>query len=280
MNEQWKRLIEAERRLARLESTLQRQNTRIVSVNGAVRNDANDIPTVVTVGGGGGGSGGVHRFPVTFDMWVEWTTEPALITGASSNVPADGPALAEAVDILGVGFTLNASNEDTGRINEFLYDTHSSQPAMFVNLEFAGTATVSGRTEAWTADFKLAYFDDGMFLADAKQPVYSGSLFQGEMGPETTASGAIRMAISWPRRNSGGSWIGSSSISARRNIASEDSFDFGPTHGETGVWSFPMTPVISVRLAHSIAKRHARPAPAPAPSWAPPPPLGRCAVAP
>jgi hypothetical protein len=92
MNEQWKRLIEAERRLARLESTLQRQNTRIVSVNGAVRNDATDVRNPFGSGGGGGG-GATPRFPTEFEMWVEWDTVPTLKTAASSNVPADGPAL-------------------------------------------------------------------------------------------------------------------------------------------------------------------------------------------
>lgn len=244
MNEQWKRMIEAERRLARLESTLQRQNTRIVSVNGAVRNDATDIPAVVPGGGGGGGAGAVHRFPVTYAMWVEWTTEPTLITGASSNVPADGPALAEAVDYLAAVHTYNASNEYDGansRRHEFLYDTTSSLPALFLKLEFERTATIAGQTNYSDANFSLAYFDADSFLADAREPVYSGPLFQGAMPAHTTSLGNIQKTIFYPRRNAGGSFIGYGNLTARRLTSSEDNFDFGPTYGETGVWSFAMS---------------------------------------
>lgn len=75
MNEPWKRLIEAERRVMRLESLLQRQNTQIVSVAGAIQNDALNVmnPFGVCEGGGGGGDA-CETFQDTLCMNLEWFT--------------------------------------------------------------------------------------------------------------------------------------------------------------------------------------------------------------
>lgn len=54
MIEQQKRLIEAERRIARLESTLHRTNVAITSVQGAIRNDSYNVPNPFGVCEGGG----------------------------------------------------------------------------------------------------------------------------------------------------------------------------------------------------------------------------------
>ncbi len=246
MNEPWKRLIEAERRVMRLESLLQRQNTRIVSVAGAIQNDSLNVtnPFGSGGGGGGGGIGAVHRFPEEFTVRVEWDVVPTLKTGASSNPTADVTSLAEAVAFLETGVTVSLSNVDVGSgdlKNHFLYDTNSSKAALFAYIKSQATTTISGRTEFWSSFNQFALFDDGNFLNDPQTPAFtSGALFRGSLAPIASGTQTTRFGVAWPRRNGIGSYIGSVTLWAYRNLASEDNFIYGPTYGETGSWSFAM----------------------------------------
>lgn len=246
MNESWKRLVEAERRIARLESTLQRQNSRIVAANAAIRNDAVDPRTPFGSGGGsGGGTGSVHRFPEEFHVYVSWSSVPSLKTGASSNTAADGPALAEAVAFLASGVTLNLStvvNDDGDLQNYFVYDTTSSRAALYLRLKANNLTTISGSSQYYLGEMQLALFDDAEFMVDPKQPDFtSGALFRADLGAISTSGQQSGVAIAWPRRNGGGSVIGSSTLTARRTLDSTDTFSTGPVFGEYGEWPFTMT---------------------------------------
>jgi len=244
MNEPWKRLIEAERRVMRLESLLQRQNTQIVSVAGAVRNDGQNVTNPFGSGGGGGGIGAVHRFSESLEVWVEWATTPTVKAGASSNPTADVTALAEAISFLEVGVTLDleTTNTEYGLIeNIFLYDTGSSRAAMYLRLKANNLTSISGSMQFYTCDVRLSLFDDGEFLIDPDYPGSpSGALFRNDI---TTGIGDELnsvIAVSYPRRNGIGSVIGGAVVAAYRTEASGATFGYGPTYGESGTWSFAM----------------------------------------
>ena len=238
MNEQWKRLIEAERRIARIESGLQRANRNVVAVQGQIQNSAQNI-TNPFGSGGGGGTGAVHAFPSEYEMWVEWDVVPTLKTGASSNPTADVSALAAAVSFLETGVTLDLSNNDD-YLNVWLWDTNSNRAAMHVYDKSNTTTTISGSTEFWTGEFQFALFDDGAFLADTQVSSYS-SLFAASVTSISYGTQTTRFGVAWPRRNGVGSRIGGSSLWAYRNLASNDNFLTGPTRGESGYWAFDMT---------------------------------------
>lgn len=239
MNEQWKRLIEAERRLSHLEAALRRTNTAITGVRGAQQTDAFNVPN--PFGSGGGGGSGIHRFPVEYRAWVTWDTAPSLITGASSNVPADGPALAAAVAKIADGMTLNAANSNDIS-QEFGYERNRSKMTQYCGYDFRSTWSHSSSSYDLSCFFKVAFYAGGQFLADAER-YYSGlyaNLDDVFLQAENTADQAFRLEIQWPRRNGGGSVIGTSLLIARRTLASEDEFSAGPTFGESGTWSFAM----------------------------------------
>lgn len=233
MIEQQKRLIEAERRIARLESTLHRTNVAITSVQGAIRNDSYNVPN--PFGTGGGGTAEINRFPTAFEMWVEWDTVPTLKTGASSNVPADGPALADAVSALEVGLELDSGNlNDTDHLH--FYDTSSSMVALFYLGDYRDTHNYGGVSSDFEFYFRATWYQDGDFVADTVVPAG----YEGALTAESTATQVTRIEIDWPRRNGIGTVIGSDRIIARRTLASEDNFTYGPTYGTTGTWSFAM----------------------------------------
>jgi hypothetical protein len=236
MNEQWKRLIEAERRLARLESTLQRTNTRIVSVNGAVRNDATDVRNPFGSGGGGGG-GATPRFSTEFEMWVEWDAVPTLKTAASSNVPADGPALAETVSQLETGFLLNSTVGNSTN-SYWMYDTTSSRLAVYFQVSCSYVINHSGNTNNANCNFTFAWYEDDTFRADAYT---DGPTFgQGAIVAQTFTGSLTRIEMQYPRRNAGGAIISTATVTARRTLASTSVFSYGPKYGENGTWSFAM----------------------------------------
>lgn len=99
MNEPWKRLIEAERRIMRLESLLQRQNTKIVSVAGALNNDGQNI-TNPFGSGGGGGTGSGFRWETRYRIRCVFNTAPAFSSSGSANATLDSEAFNYAVDFL------------------------------------------------------------------------------------------------------------------------------------------------------------------------------------
>lgn len=241
MIEQWKRLIEAERRLAKLESTLQRTNRNVTAVRAAVRNDGQNVTNPFGTGGGGGGMAGIHRFPVAFSAWVTWSTTPSLITGASSNVPADGPALASAAAKLIDGFALDPANVNSESYF-FGYERNRSLMAQYCDYDFRGTVTISSTACDYGAFFKVAIYDDGQFLADAER-YYSGlyaNLGDLFLQAEDTADQAFRLEIEWPRRNGAGTVIDRQTLVARRKLSTGSTFSTGPTYGESGTWSFEM----------------------------------------
>lgn len=233
MNEQWKRLIEAERRLAGLESKLFRTNQNVAAVQGAIRNDAFNVPN--PFGTGGGGTVDINRFPIAYEMWVEWDTVPTLKTGASLNVPADGPALADAVSALEVGLEL-----DSGNVNSIdhrhVFDTSSSMMTLLYDGDYRDSHVYGGILNDFEFYFRALWYQDGDFLADPQSP---GGI-EASIAPESTATQATRIELDWPRRNAIGSVIGSDRLIARRTLASEDNFAYGPTYGESGTWSFAM----------------------------------------
>ena len=242
MNEPWKRLIEAERRVMRLESLLQRQNTQIVSVAGAIQNDGRN-PSNPFGSGGGGGTSGIIRFPISYEMWVEWDTVPTLKTGASLNPTADVTGLANAVSELESGFTLDSTSGLNGESYFFGFERNREMMAQFGDYDFRPGWVEPGTSfNSAEAYFKFAAFSDGQWLADA-EVVGSGAYENlGDVfyAAEDTATQAIRIEIGWARRNGIGAHIDDDILIARRTLASADDFSYGPTYGESGTWSFAM----------------------------------------
>ena len=242
MNEQWKRLIEAERRVARLESGLSRTNRNVVSVQGQIQNGSQNI-TNPFGSGGGGGTGGIHRFPIEYEMWVEWDTVPTLKTGASLNPTADVTALANAVSELETGFVLNASSNLSGEGYFWGYERNRSMMAQYGEYDFRPgwpePGTGSNDAEAY---FKFARYEDGEWLADAAVATSGAYDNLGDVFYEATASAGntIRIEIGWGRRNGIGSHIDDDILVARRTLASADDFSYGPTYGDSGTWAFTM----------------------------------------
>lgn len=229
MNEQWKRLIEAERRVARLEQTLRRTNTAINGIRGAQQTDAFNVPNPFGSGGGGGG-GGMVRFETNYDVWVEWSTAPTLITGASSNVPADGPALAEAVNLLEDGITVSNLNTFT---TSWFFDHVENRLFQSARYKWLGLSLYNRET-AW----KVTKYDGGNFLID--QDEISDGADIDERSLDSTSGDRFYFSARWNRRNGGGSIIGTDTLVAMRTSGSAETFVNGPIYGTRGVWSFAM----------------------------------------
>lgn len=236
MNEQWKRLIEAERRVARLESAVQRTNTAITGVQGALRNDSqNVVPPFGTAGGVG--SGLFPRLPTSYLMWVTWSTVPTLITGASLNVPADGPALAATVSAMSSGFSLNSSTTNYTP-SDYLYDLGTGQLAIVTTIIGVFYVTHSGNNNQAYANFDYSWRANGTYQADSA----AGDInfHQGTIVGDTDPLSFLHIEMQWPRRNELGVFIGAQWIRARRKATAATTFTYGPKYAETGVWAFDM----------------------------------------
>jgi len=230
LNEQWKRLIEAERRVARLESSLSRTNQNVVAVQGQIQNSSQNITNPFGSGGGGGGAG-LHRFAIEYNVWVEWDTVPTLKTGASLNPTADVTSLAEAVSRLeeGVTFTNASVGAFGSSVISWGYDIASGE--MFQLIGYGEIVD-----PPYTALWSIVKFDGGNFVIDKT------ATWDQDFSDECTLSESsrFRLICEWNRRNGVGAIIGTPDLTARRTSGSEDTFSYGPTLGDSGTWSFEM----------------------------------------
>ena len=227
MNEPWKRLIEAERRLMRLESKLQRQNTKIASVSGMLQNQGQNV---VNPFGTGGTTGGMIRFETSYTVRVSWSTTPTLINAASSNVAADGPALTDATTLMSTGFAATDINTFTPN---WYHDDVAISMFQRAYYKFLGLSTYNKETA-----FSIAKYDGGDYLID--QDLYNDGYDIDERSLTPTSGDRFYLSVRWNRRNFAGSIIGTDTLVAMRTSGSSNTFTSGPEFGTSGTWSFAM----------------------------------------
>lgn len=233
MNESWKRLIEVERRLAALDTSIYRTNQSLLRSSAAIRNDAMNVPDPFgTGGGGGGGTSSMVRFPTSFTVRVTWTVAPTLKSGASQNVAADGPELAAAAANMVTGFV----NDKTNTIVEFLWAYDSAAAKLYQRATYDADQTVG--VNSVQQQWAINKFDGGNFAIDYMQVPQTDMDISNLI--KTPVDTRFHAWIEWPRRNGAGAIIGYDALMAERTFASTDTFTSGPIYGQSGSWSFAM----------------------------------------
>lgn len=224
MNEQEKRLIEAERRIASIESKLLTATRRITGVQGTIRNSAHNIANPF----GSGDGGNLHRFSTAYEVYVAWTVEPTLKTAASANPTADGPALAETVANLATGFLCDRSTILT------IYKSWGVNPFSTSLYQWIGYAFDS---TVFYSFWSLAKSDASYYI-DVNEDEYTpGDIDESLFGLNLDR---FQIESSWTRRDGSGVATNTDTVRCRRTAASSYTFAYGPTYGESGEWSFAM----------------------------------------
>ena len=234
----------------RLESLLQRQNTRIVSVAGALQNDGQNAPK--PFGSGEASVSGIRRFPTDFTMRVEWTTRPTV--SVTANATLDDAAMTAFCDAVEAGIVVDGSNDDGVKNLRYMYDGYSSQPIIHVSCQHVKNITITGSSRLFYMYYRFACRDDGTFLADANYALNLADLFAGTADPETFAPAVTRIDGSLPFYSASGAEYGAHMLSLRRTLASEDEFVSGPKFGETGQWEFDMECLATGRTTAGTGK--------------------------
>lgn len=191
----------------------------------------------------GVGGSGVHRFPNRYKVWVDWATTPTLKTGASANVPADGPALAEAVSKMATGFILEQG--------PFIYSPHFYFDPV-ANASYQGfwrahpikTVLSSIPAPGWYVSLVLHKRDGGDYTIDYWPEGLDGPAdyragTRQLVDDETYSQPPFCLYLQWTRRNSLGVPTTPGRLQAIRDGGTMVRSN-GPKFGESGFWSFPM----------------------------------------
>lgn len=131
MNEQWKRLIEAERRLLRLESTLHRTNNAITGVQSALQNESRNV--VNPYGFCDGGGGPCETFLDTICVRLEWYEYWWAATVRRTNSPTTPGS---------VGFKIQPPNAGAG--GYVAYSNSVISAGMFAGFSMTKTSEIDG----------------------------------------------------------------------------------------------------------------------------------------
>lgn len=200
---------------------------------------------------GTGGGSGLHRFPTRYKVWVEWDTVPTLKTGASANVPADGPALAEAVSKMATGYICTATWV-LGYRPHFFYDPVVETSYQGAWTEYTYGTFPSSSSQNWYVSLVLHKRDGGDYLIDHWPELLPGppavDSFQPPPGPlgdrtllESDPFKPMNFCLlhRWIRRTALGAFSSYQVLSATRDGGTLVRTS-GPKYGESGFWSFPM----------------------------------------
>lgn len=242
MNESWKRLIEVERRLAALDTSIYRTNQSLLRSSAAIRNDAMNVPDPFgTGGGGGGGTSSMVRFPTSFTVRVTWTVAPTLKSGASQNVAADGPEFASALSDMESGFHVNKTLiMPTGFEHPWYFDSIVGKAFQRQQFGFDNATDQDSALAAMYTKWTLNKYVDGLYAID--YDAYEDRSVDIDVAHLSKGTGSDRfyLACNWPRRDGLGYVIGYGQLIAVRTYTSTDTFSTGPKYGEHGTWSFAM----------------------------------------